>query len=160
MDEKLLPQELSHPADMTSIRSFAICGGSGIGKTDLAIEYAYSRRHQFGAVFWLHAGILGPANSRIRTASSNAVAAQDVQWPPLAPRRPSMAPGSDTPGRLSPHQHELLHESGNNTNGQNTVEIIVFDRKSVQAQSIEKILDKNELLERDFYGMAEKRGSV
>lgn len=56
MDEKLLPQELSHPADMTSIRSFAICGGSGIGKTDLAIEYAYSRRHQFGAVFWLHAG--------------------------------------------------------------------------------------------------------
>lgn len=56
MDEKLLPQESSHPGDMTSIRSFAICGGSGIGKTDLAIEYAYSRRHQFGAVFWLHAG--------------------------------------------------------------------------------------------------------
>lgn len=27
-----------------------------MGKTDLAIEYAYSRRHQFGAVFWLHAG--------------------------------------------------------------------------------------------------------
>lgn len=56
MDEKLLPQESSCLADITSIRSFAICGGSGIGKTDLAIEYAYSRRHQFGAVFWLHAG--------------------------------------------------------------------------------------------------------
>jgi hypothetical protein len=56
MDEHLLPQETSLPADMNSIRSFAICGGSGIGKTELAIEYAYSRRHQFGAVFWLHAG--------------------------------------------------------------------------------------------------------
>ncbi|OKO99711.1 hypothetical protein PENSUB_8258, partial [Penicillium subrubescens] len=34
--------------------------------------------------------------------------------------------------------------------GQNKVGIIVFDRESVQAQSIEKILDKNELLERDM----------
>jgi hypothetical protein len=56
MDDYLLPQETSLPADMTSIRSFAICGESGMGKTDLAIEYAYSRRNQFGAVFWLHAG--------------------------------------------------------------------------------------------------------
>lgn len=56
MDEHLLPQETSLPADMNSIRSFAICGESGIGKTDLAIEYAYSRKNQFGAVFWLHAG--------------------------------------------------------------------------------------------------------
>ncbi|OKP12554.1 hypothetical protein PENSUB_1809 [Penicillium subrubescens] len=72
-----------------------------------------------------------------------------------------MAPGSNTRGRLSPHQHELLlHESGNNTNGQNTVGIIVFDRESVQGQSIEKIFDKNELLERDFYGMVEKRGKA
>lgn len=55
MDRYLLPQEIS-PADMTSIRSYAICGASGIGKTEIAIEYAYSRRHQFGAVFWLHAG--------------------------------------------------------------------------------------------------------
>ncbi|KAJ5381093.1 tetratricopeptide repeat domain-containing protein [Penicillium cataractarum] len=56
MDDYLLPQETSLPADMNSIRSFAICGESGMGKTDLAIEYAYSRRSQFGAVFWLHAG--------------------------------------------------------------------------------------------------------
>jgi hypothetical protein len=55
MDTYLLPHEIS-PADMTSIRSFAICGTSGIGKTELAVEYAHSRRHQFGAVFWLHAG--------------------------------------------------------------------------------------------------------
>lgn len=56
MDEQLLPHETSLPADMTSVRSFAISGPSGIGKTELAIEYAHSRRHQFGAVFWLHAG--------------------------------------------------------------------------------------------------------
>lgn len=56
MDEQLLPQGTSLPDDMTSVRSLAICGASGIGKSELAIEYAYSRRHQFGAVFWLHAG--------------------------------------------------------------------------------------------------------
>jgi hypothetical protein len=59
-----------------------------------------------------------------------------------------MAPGSDTRGRLSPYQHELLHESGNNANGQNAVGIIVhpipiiLDRESIQTQSTEKILDE------------------
>lgn len=28
----------------------------GIGKTDLAIQYAYSRRSEFSAIFWLEAG--------------------------------------------------------------------------------------------------------
>lgn len=35
---------------------FALCGMGGIGKTDLAVEYAHSRRASFDAVFWLEAG--------------------------------------------------------------------------------------------------------
>lgn len=39
-----------------SPRFFALCGMGGIGKTDLAVQYAHSRRNKFSAVFWLEAG--------------------------------------------------------------------------------------------------------
>ncbi|KAM4057224.1 tetratricopeptide repeat domain-containing protein [Hirsutella rhossiliensis] len=39
----------------SDLRSFAICGLGGIGKTQLAVEYAYSRRDKFEAIFWLSA---------------------------------------------------------------------------------------------------------
>ena len=35
--------------------SYAICGLGGIGKTELAVEYAYSRKGKFEAIFWLAA---------------------------------------------------------------------------------------------------------
>jgi hypothetical protein len=35
--------------------SFAICGLAGMGETELAVEYAYSRKDNFEAVFWLGA---------------------------------------------------------------------------------------------------------
>lgn len=50
--------------------SFAICGLGGIGKTSLAIEYAFSRRHAFDAIFWLNAdnaSILGGNFAQIST---------------------------------------------------------------------------------------------
>ena len=56
MDEHLLPRAMHELVDVQSTRLFALCGMGGIGKTDLAIEYAFSRRSKFGAVFWLEAG--------------------------------------------------------------------------------------------------------
>ncbi|KAM7205136.1 tetratricopeptide repeat domain containing protein [Naviculisporaceae sp. PSN 640] len=35
---------------------FAICGMGGIGKTDIAVQYAHTRRDKFAAIFWLEAG--------------------------------------------------------------------------------------------------------
>lgn len=35
------------------LRSFALCGLGGMGKTELAVEYAYSRKDKFEAIFWL-----------------------------------------------------------------------------------------------------------
>ncbi|KAJ4308103.1 hypothetical protein N0V84_012298 [Fusarium piperis] len=37
------------------LRSFAICGLGGIGKTELAIQYAHTRKQHFEAIFWLSA---------------------------------------------------------------------------------------------------------
>lgn len=37
------------------LRSFAICGLGGMGKTELAVQYAYSRKDRFDAIFWLSA---------------------------------------------------------------------------------------------------------
>lgn len=56
MDRQLLPRETQHSASVQSPRMFALCGMGGIGKTDLAVEYAFSRRNRFCAVFWLEAG--------------------------------------------------------------------------------------------------------
>ncbi|RHZ68077.1 hypothetical protein CDV55_107889 [Aspergillus turcosus] len=53
MDKQLLPQESDSER---GTRLYAICGMGGIGKTDLAVEYAHSRRSKFGAIFWLEAG--------------------------------------------------------------------------------------------------------
>ncbi|KAL2070235.1 hypothetical protein VTL71DRAFT_13261 [Oculimacula yallundae] len=56
MDKKLLPRKSPVVGNVQSTRLFALCGMGGIGKTDLAVEYAHMRRSTFGAVFWLEAG--------------------------------------------------------------------------------------------------------
>lgn len=56
MDRQLLPRQTPDPQDIQTTRLFALCGMGGIGKTDLAVEYAFSRRSKFGAVFWLEPG--------------------------------------------------------------------------------------------------------
>jgi anion-transporting ArsA/GET3 family ATPase len=35
--------------------AFVITGMGGVGKTEVAYEYAYSRRNHFNAVMWLNA---------------------------------------------------------------------------------------------------------
>jgi hypothetical protein len=56
MDECLLPSfnKLGSEGG-EQIQSFAICGLGGIGKTELAVEFAYTRRQSFAAIFWLTA---------------------------------------------------------------------------------------------------------
>ncbi|KAJ5623414.1 hypothetical protein N7490_012019 [Penicillium lividum] len=56
MDECLLPS----PSKLGSeggeqLQSFAICGLGGMGKTELAVEFAYTRKQYFEAIFWLSA---------------------------------------------------------------------------------------------------------
>lgn len=56
MDEHLIAHKTRTSGDVQGTGLFALCGMGGIGKTDLAVEYAWSRRKSFGAVFWLEAG--------------------------------------------------------------------------------------------------------
>jgi hypothetical protein len=60
IDDHLLPASTNPDvkpllASEEQLRSFAICGLGGMGKTELAVEYAYSRRESFEAIFWLAA---------------------------------------------------------------------------------------------------------
>ena len=55
IDEHLLPITPSNDAGIYQTRHFCICGMGGMGKTDIAIEYAYTRKSKFDAIIWLQA---------------------------------------------------------------------------------------------------------
>lgn len=55
-----IDEALFSPTDTVSYgdaeaRTFAICGPGGMGKTQVAAEFAHTRRERFDAVFWMHA---------------------------------------------------------------------------------------------------------
>ena len=52
IDEHLLP---TAAASDNPLRSFGICGMGGLGKTQIAVQYVYTRRTYFDAIFWLSA---------------------------------------------------------------------------------------------------------
>lgn len=57
IDEHLLPSFTRRDDEpLGRLRSFAICGMGGVGKTVTAIEYAYSRRDKFEAILWVNGG--------------------------------------------------------------------------------------------------------
>lgn len=54
IDKSLLPTQRP-PSSEKLLRSFALCGMGGIGKTDVAVQYVFTRKTIFEAIFWLHA---------------------------------------------------------------------------------------------------------
>ncbi|KAI1775407.1 P-loop containing nucleoside triphosphate hydrolase protein [Hypoxylon cercidicola] len=55
LDDILVNQATADSAIPSGPNIFAICGFGGIGKTQIAVEFAYSRMNKFDAIFWLHA---------------------------------------------------------------------------------------------------------
>lgn len=56
LDDILLPKhDATVPSEGEALKHVAICGMGGLGKTEIAIEYAYSRREKFDAIFWIRA---------------------------------------------------------------------------------------------------------
>ncbi|KAJ5405719.1 hypothetical protein N7465_007003 [Penicillium sp. CMV-2018d] len=50
---ELLPPKNKVTAPGTALRQFALCGFGGIGKTEIAREFARRHKHSFDAVFWV-----------------------------------------------------------------------------------------------------------
>ncbi|RMJ08484.1 hypothetical protein CDV36_011905 [Fusarium kuroshium] len=80
IDQHLLPTNFNPDKEQDSdsssehssdLRSFAICGLGGIGKTELAVQYAHTRKRYFEAIFWL-----GADDSKILASSFANLAVQ------------------------------------------------------------------------------------
>ncbi|KAF2673381.1 hypothetical protein BT63DRAFT_421538 [Microthyrium microscopicum] len=56
--EKLIPQK-SQTETLAGIKTFALCGAGGLGKTQIAVEFAFQAQKQFDAVFFLQASEVG-----------------------------------------------------------------------------------------------------
>ena len=57
MDKTLLRDASSlNSSEFKVLRSFALCGMGGMGKTQVAVQYVFTRKYHFEAIFWLHAG--------------------------------------------------------------------------------------------------------
>ncbi len=56
IDKNLIPEDRRNVTfNEGSLRSFALCGMVGIGKTQIAVEYAYSRMSKYDAIFFITA---------------------------------------------------------------------------------------------------------
>ena len=56
LDSCLLPPENSMYSSQPSLkRHIVLCGMGGLGKSSIAIEFAFQRRDRFDAVFWVRA---------------------------------------------------------------------------------------------------------
>lgn len=56
LDTALLPKnDATASSEGGTLKHIALCGMGGLGKTEIAIEYAYSRREKFDAIFWIRA---------------------------------------------------------------------------------------------------------
>lgn len=56
VEEHLLPVQLTQDSNgIDDLKSFAICGMGGLGKSEIATEFMYKHHADFDAVFWLQA---------------------------------------------------------------------------------------------------------
>ncbi|KAK4251422.1 hypothetical protein C7999DRAFT_37745 [Corynascus novoguineensis] len=55
MQEALVPTGNNSKASQTGLRQFALCGLGGMGKTELAAEFALRNTDKFDAIFWIRA---------------------------------------------------------------------------------------------------------
>ncbi|CCC14292.1 unnamed protein product [Sordaria macrospora k-hell] len=110
-DVLLFGYQEDQAADPVQPRSFAICGMGGMGKTELAVEYAYSRKDKFQAIFWLsadEASILASNFAQIakklgledENDESDLAASREVVMDWLA-RPLKKMPGPETPANLA-----------------------------------------------------------
>lgn len=56
LDETLIAKDdRTASYEKASLKHLCLCGMPGLGRTEIAVEYAYSRRERFDAVFWVRA---------------------------------------------------------------------------------------------------------
>jgi len=72
LDKTLLPTKADQQEELPELKSFAICGLGGLGKTQIAVEFALTRKTHFDAIFFVY------ADSEMKIAESFNMIAQEL----------------------------------------------------------------------------------
>src|SRR5579871_5539326 len=65
--------------------TFALTGTGGMGKTEIAVEYAYRHQHEYTAIFWVSAASEDTVRSSFIDIMQRIVEAQAITWPESSP---------------------------------------------------------------------------
>lgn len=88
MDDALLPENRLRAEDVEEMRqSYTVHGLGGIGKTELAREYALSRCEQFDAVFWVEAETADQLSKGFTKIASHLGYSDQLRNDPVATRQ-------------------------------------------------------------------------
>jgi NB-ARC domain len=102
----LLPRTRLITQQASSLRQFALCGVGGLGKTEIALEFAWRHKDAFDAIFWLTADSIAKLNEGYQNislrlgledaseASSQVVSRELVKGWLADPWKPASRPGS------------------------------------------------------------------
>lgn len=56
--------------EAATLKTFAICGMGGLGKSEIAIEYMHSRKNEFDAIFWVNSASIQKLDAGFRDVAA------------------------------------------------------------------------------------------
>ncbi|KAM5471339.1 hypothetical protein MauCBS54593_003679 [Microsporum audouinii] len=102
LDKLLLPPERSTTPSLANSgrRHVALCGIGGIGKTSIAIEYVFSRKEKFDAIFWIRSDEASKLDHGHTSEAFNPVVCRELAKGWL-----------ENPVRVLDHEHDIVSQA-------------------------------------------------
>ncbi|KIW74479.1 hypothetical protein Z517_12419 [Fonsecaea pedrosoi CBS 271.37] len=112
LDSLLLPsQDRLVSSESQASRHVTLCGMAGLGKTELALEFAHSRQERFDAVFWIHADTVNKLERDFADIAVNLGLEDDKEPRDLVVNRETAKGWLSKPTKLLDQTHDTVGQT-------------------------------------------------